>query len=693
MTRPERSHIPPARLAPKAGLNLNAWLLAIAIGLSLTVLLPLVAASQALPPSTDFERGEKEDQIKLKGEARALARSYVYVLDQLEETIDDYTGYFQRTPGNTHAKVLIRMLAKARAKLDEGIYHVDVDRLTEDLQKMSDQAEKIADRLMEEMIGKRPTNEQRKLVKQAHHLHQDLLILQEQLEYEVIDEAEDGADLKLVSAYFVDSLSEVVAHAVSIGLLGTIEGIKAAKKASKLSKDEQAEMWESWADSLAKALENLDVDASINWEETQKLIKEVPAPPAVVFPQGKDYTSISRGKGEVTFTIPESRRVLVRRPGEVGMIKVFSDSTETIPGGLPIQVENPVGQVTVIGWPKDFAVVHAEVEVAAKTESEAKGLTEKVELQLNQGSEGLVVEIILPSLSDPSKRVVSCNMRLKTPHGNPVSASSSFGDIHVSQMNAPVTILGSNSRVTANDIAAELTVATEVSDLSLTDISGTLDVTNSLGTIEVSDIVGDMSISNTTGTITVVDSRGEVRIGNTGPIEVRDHIGSVQIDNSNGPIEVSHLRGDLNAQNAYRPLHVESVTGSTTVRNVNAIISARELGGSFTATNNQGAIDALDLFGPVNLTNTKGPITVALRNADYSGSVISSTSGIIELFISDDANLTVNAQAIGGRIQSPLPVELSKVGGTQTGTLQVGGGGATVSVSGTNSTIIINRRQ
>lgn len=690
MRRPQQAYRPsPQR--PVALPDLRLWLFAIAAGLSLIVLLPILANSQALPPSTDFERRDDRKKVELSGEAKNLARSYVYVLDQLDETIDDYTDYFEPFSADPHAKALLEMLSASKSLLDEGVYHLDVDRLYDDLDKMADRADNIGDQLMDDIAGTRPTNEQKKLIKLARHLQQDLLILYEQLEFEIIDEANDDASLEIVSAYFVDSLAKVVSHTVSATLIGTLEGLKAAQRAGELSGLEKAEMWEKWADSLANAIEKIQIERNVNWEEAQRLMPDMPAPPVIVLPQGKDYTSISHGKGEITFTIPESRRVLVRRPGEIGMVKVFADSTEAIPSGLPIQVENPIGEVTVIGWPKNFAVVRAEIEVAAKTESEAKGLTEKVGLQLNQRAEGLMVEVVLPSLSDPSKRIVNCNIHLKTPQANPISASSSFGDIHVSKMRAPVTIAGSNSLVTANDIAADLTVTTDISDLRIDNISGTLTITNSLGAIEASDIIGTITITNTTGAITLTDSRGEAVLRNTGHIDVREHIGSVDIDNSNGLVEVSHVQGDLMAQNAYRPLNIESITGAATVRNVNAGIHARELGGIFTATNNQGPIDALELFGPVHLINTKAPITVSLRDADYDGSTISSTSGTIELLLSPSANLTVNAQAVGGHIRSPLPISLTRVGETQNGTLLLGGGRSTITVSGTNSTIVIDQ--
>jgi DUF4097 and DUF4098 domain-containing protein YvlB len=705
------SHLPPTYIPPVSSraaavnVDLRFWLMVIVMGLSLIVLLPAIAATQALPPATEFDRSPDRRSVELSGEAKSLARSWVYVLDQLAETIDDYTGYFESYSDETRLNPLRNAMTESKERLDKGIYHLNARTLDRDLRKMAETAKSLSDDLMDDIIGARPTNEQQKLVKLARHFEQDLLIIREQLEFEVIEELEDESTVKAISLYFADSLRNI-SRVISSALTVSLESIRAAQQAHAFRSHENAEMWERWADSLAEAFDPNGSQSGSVWVQIEKILENMPdipempqipalpeihSPTPMTPPSDQRQFSVYSEEGEFMFSIPGSRRVMVRRPGEISVVQVFADSTHTVPQALPIHVQNPIGQVTVIGWPGNTAVVRAEVEVAAKSENQARSLMEQIELQLNQRADMLTIEAVMPTLSDPTKRVVSCNMHLKIPHKNTVVVTSSFGDIHLSKMQAPVTIKGSNSRVTVDQLSGDLVINTTVSDLFLDEISGTATISNTLGSIEMSDVSGNVTITNSTGSVAINNSRGSATIRNSGPIEVREHNGPVDIDNSNGAVLVRHVQGDLLARNANQPLRVESITGATTISNINASIAARDIRGLLTATNTQGAIDAIDLFGPIHLTNTRGTIGVTLSDADYTGSTINSSFGVIKLRLANNANLTLNAEAVGGHIQSQLPVALSRVGETQTGTLKVGDGHATVTVKGTNSSITIDR--
>ena len=390
--------------------------------------------------------------------------------------------------------------------------------------------------------------------------------------------------------------------------------------------------------------------------------------------------------------IPVARdKEFILRSGVPGVVREFVDSILVSSSSQPIYISNPIGDLKVTGWARKEVIVLSTIELSADSRTKAREQARQIALQVYPKDDRIHVELIVPNLTDPQTKVVNCALEVKAPENNPLVCSSSFGSVSIRRMNNDVMLTASYSQVEVDGVDGRTEIVNAMGKVELSRITGPIKVTNSYGPIEISRCHGDMEIENSFSSIDLSHCEGDVVIRNSGDVDIMRHSGTIQIENKNGRVEVTKLDGDLTIRNSFQSLSIEDIFGSAEVKNANGNIEAKNVTGVFSAYNSFGCIYGDLLYGPIHLASHNGSIDVTLVEKLAGPSTIDASFATVKLFLSPRSDLLLTATAVGGDIQSYFPVDIEESGLTKTAELSLGDAKTSLTISGSNSNIIIRK--
>ncbi|HZO53262.1 MAG TPA: DUF4097 family beta strand repeat-containing protein [Bryobacteraceae bacterium] len=183
----------------------------------------------------------------------------------------------------------------------------------------------------------------------------------------------------------------------------------------------------------------------------------------------------------------------------------------------------------------------------------------------------------------------------------------------------------------------------------------------------------------------------EVKTSN-GPLSIEGTEGKARLATSNGPMKIRDLKGDLDAHTSNGPLTVTGFTGSLLAATSNGPIDADGVKGFVDATTSNGPVDirATELTSgrPVKIRTSNGPVRLTLDKLTTDVQVRSS-NGPIEFRV-PETGMNLSASTSSGKVRSDFPVS----GETESKSEligKIGGGGPTVDLRTSNSSIRISR--
>lgn len=654
--------------AETLGLTSDHHLLRTIIWLALltatTIFLTSLSSYGQSPLPTDIDRYHHKHKkaVVLDEEAQMLAENYLMILGDLKQLAEDYEIYFAKTnldDADWYRKIL--QLVGKRAT--DGSYAVDIDLLMKDIGDLEVQIEMQQAKLAAATARQKAMAEhdravdhyrnRLKIQKLSRNLRDELEIVVEMWEDEFKEYEEATEQIQL---FFMDSLQLSIGDQIQYSILSSGSG----KQSLVCIGDSQITM-----SHVVLSMEPPEVPR-------ESEIAVVVAPTAPV----------------VCTSVPSSSR-----SEEARAIRSFTDSTKVGNRIKTVKVTVPIGDMSVRGWDRPYCRVNSSVEVAAPSKREAKALSEQIELDLISDGKVLRVEIDIPTSVSHLGRIVGFQMEVMTPANHRFEAVSSFGEVLVRDMEAPVKVTGNNTRIVLSDLSDSVIIYNKIGKVTVREVNGPLDIVNTLGTIELTDCVADMNLENQLSSIQVTDCDGAINIKNSGPIRVFDHSGDISIINSNGLIQVYELQGALTAQNSSQPLLIEDITGAVQLTNVRAPISARRVEGRLTATNSSGSISAIGQQGPVYLTSTDGKVVVSWDEYLDGDSRIESHSGVVKLLLKEDLDLMISATAPGGRIVNSFSSIAMSKSSDQPVEFSLGRGSNHLEIHGTNSDIFIDKSE
>lgn len=598
-------------------------------------------AQSTIPPCEVMEGEHKKVIIKLSEDNKRLAQDYLDLLKQLQVLTNDYRDCFV-TIQIEQAGDYLEDLNLIAAELQQGTYFKDLERLAGDIGTLQ-QALEAKEAVLKEA--------DKRAFRLSRSLNQELEAVKRSLQEDVL--------LQMTSDR--ESWEQIGAYLEAVRLAWAAEAIK--QQAAIIVAAKGA------GETVRVSLGKTDEAPSVNVYEI---------PPVPLDPEPPKSPIIR----DIEFSL---------RSGWSGVVREFVDTIRVSSSSQPIYINNPIGDLEVSGWSRKEVVVLSTIELSAGSRTKAKEQARQIALQVGPKGDGICVELIVPNLTDAQTKIVNCHLEVKAPENNPLVCRNSFGDVLIRRMHNDVTLTASYSQVEIDGVDGRTEVVNVMGEVELSRIIGPIKVTNSYGPIEISRCHGEMEIENSFSSIDLSHCEGDVVIRNSGDVDIMRHSGTIQIENKNGRVEVVKLDGDLSIQNSFQLLSIEDIFGSAKVKNANGNIEAKNVTGEFSADNAFGRICGSLLYGPIHLASHNGLIDITPAEKLVGPSTINVSSGTLKLSLSPHSDLLLTATAVGGNIQSYFPVEIDETGLTKTAELSLGNAKTSLTISGSNSDIIISK--
>lgn len=598
-------------------------------------------AQSTIPPSEVMEGEYKKLIITLSKDNKRLAQDYLDLLKQLQILTSGYGLCFaaiQVEPAGDY----LENLNLITAELQEGTYLEDLKRLATDIGTLQ-QTLKAKEAELEKI--------NKKAFRLSRSFHQELEVVQQLLQEDVLLRMERDQE--------------------------SWEQIEAYLKAVRLASTAESSEYQSAV--IVTTTGNGDtIRVSVSQTGEVPFVDVYEIPPVLSVP-------------ELPKILTSRDREFIPRSGGAEFVRELVDSILVSSSSQPIYISNPIGDLKVTGWARDEVIVLSTIELSADSHAKARKQARQIALQVCPKDDGIGVELIVPNFTDPQTKVVNCVLEVKSPENNPLVCSSSFGNVLIRRMHNDVMLTANYSQVEVNSVEGRTEIVNAMGEIELSRITGPIKVTNSYSPIEISQCHGDMEIENSFSSIDLSHCEGNVVIRNSGDVDIMRHSGTIQIENKNGQVEVTKLDGDLTIRNSFQSLSIEDIFGSAEVKNANGNIAAKNVTGVFSAYNSFGRIYGELLYGPIHLSSHNGSIDVTLAEKLAGPSTIDASSATVKLSLSPHSDLLLTTTAVGGDIQSYFPMEIEESGLTKTAELSLGKAKTSLTISGSNSDIIIRK--
>jgi len=384
-------------------------------------------------------------------------------------------------------------------------------------------------------------------------------------------------------------------------------------------------------------------------------------------------------------------------------IKSFQVSyTITVPYNCSIRLENSFGDVEV-------SSIEGEVNIST---SHSIIKTEDIRGDVTLTNKFGTVEA----------QNITGNAEIETSNGDIVASgiggnftgNNKFGNIEASNVDGTVDVRNSNSNIDLKYIKGRIEVRNSFGKISLYDTDDDIRVTSSNGDIDVTDVEGRVELSGSYGTIKVEKCNFSVRIeSKNSSVQVNDIQQDVDINNSFGAVICSNINNKLTIDNSNDAITVWNVKGETIIRSKFGRIDVHDIQNSLYVDNSNspvsvknitGAIDIGNTFSLVEVISARGDIKIDNRNGnvELSGLLpdaeknerrirISTTYGIIKIFLPGNTPGYVTAETTHGEIYSDFSFEREKYGSTVSARGSIGEGDWRIDLETRNSSIYIKK--
>jgi DUF4097 and DUF4098 domain-containing protein YvlB len=337
-----------------------------------------------------------------------------------------------------------------------------------------------------------------------------------------------------------------------------------------------------------------------------------------------------------------------------------------------VEITHQFGDVIITGIDQEKAHLIAEIQVVASSATDAQEYIREIDIPLSLDGSGLLVATSMPPQQPASVQATTVSLQLELPQDLPLEVENSFGDIQVQ---------GCTGGLKARTCHGALVVR---------DCAGDLELTNRNGSISIQDSKGNLRAKTSFGPIIALRIQGDVHASNDfGDVTVREITGAAELKTSEGLIEIVGVDGDATVNNHLGQIIVQQVAGNLTVDNAGSPVRIAEVSGGTYIESRRGEVHAEKLGGDVVILNREGNVELALDEIHQRLYRLDSAHGIIRINLPSRPSAQITAETLYGTIDSDFPLEIKRVGSTQSATGKLGGGQATIQLDARNSNIYL----
>ncbi|MDX2129981.1 MAG: DUF4097 family beta strand repeat-containing protein [Chloroherpetonaceae bacterium] len=217
---------------------------------------------------------------------------------------------------------------------------------------------------------------------------------------------------------------------------------------------------------------------------------------------------------------------------------------------------------------------------------------------------------------------------VKIPSQFNLDLRTSAGDIELSgAIIGEVKLNTSGGDLLGSDITGNIDASTSGGDIRFGTVKGNGYIKTSGGDISLSDVGGDLEVKTAGGTIRVNNIAKTLRAKTSG--------GDIQIGDVGGEATLSTAGGDLRVGKVNGRASLSTAGGNIEVRGAQGYVNAKTSGGSLRLENITGSIDG---------KTAGGDIYAELTPESSGRTMLASSAGNIELFVTENAKANIQAK-------------------------------------------------
>lgn len=295
----------------------------------------------------------------------------------------------------------------------------------------------------------------------------------------------------------------------------------------------------------------------------------------------------------------------------------------------------------------------------------------------------VVVEKSLRSESQSGAESLNQSTRAKFEHqGNIWVLDLSGGDFDRGHFNLDVEL----------PPGGDLSVSTRNGNISVEERPGDVDLTTEHGDINVEQVKGNAVLNIKGGSVTTKDISGNVTINGGRDVTVSDVGGTLTMNGTYpGAARMAHVAKQVHFSTPRTDLQLARLDGELTMEMDS--LHANTIAGPFRLETSSKSVHLEDLSGDVHINDKNAPIELQAK-APLGNMDVTTLRGEIDVSLPPNASFQLDAQSVGGEIQSPdFKVNIDNSGRTATATGTFGKGGPMIRLRADHGTIQIKKNE
>lgn len=333
--------------------------------------------------------------------------------------------------------------------------------------------------------------------------------------------------------------------------------------------------------------------------------------------------------------------------------EMSSASEAPFPPGSALEIDNPHGDVTIVGKSGDDKIhitVNKQIYSSSDSDADAKGNQFTPRIVQN----GSTVRVTLPSVNGAIS-----DLDITVPDFADTSVTANHGDVAISAIHAPVNITANHGDVELNSIIGAVTTR----------------INHRGNTFSAHQITGNVSVRGSADDMTVTDVTGQTALEG-------EFYGDTHFERLHGPITFHTSRTQLNlvrldgalSISPHSDLTGDQIVGPTTLKTRSRNVTFDRIAGDLNVTNSDGSVDV-----------TGAP---PLGNVD-----VENKNGEVNITVPLHSNFSVEAETKGGEISNDLNLKSVSSDNRAFVTGAVGQGGPRIVVHTTHLDIGLHEKE
>lgn len=238
---------------------------------------------------------------------------------------------------------------------------------------------------------------------------------------------------------------------------------------------------------------------------------------------------------------------------------------------------------------------------------------------------------------------------------------------------------------------AALSVSTRVGDVSVSGRTGSLDASSDHGNVSADDVTGNAALHLKHGNLTVSKITGDVTVDGTISDSSFSDVGGVVTLNGTywGDMQMSHIAKPVHFLSTRTDLQFTRLDGDFNMEPDE--LRASGIVGPFKLVTRSKGVHLEDVSGDIHIDDRNASVEVSAKGAP--GNIdVANVHGEIDLSLPANSGFQLDAQSVGGEIQSDFDVNVDNKDNTATARGAVGKGGPEVHLKADHGTIQIKKK-